>query len=439
MGVISMKKQFKVGVVAVMSMCLLAGCGSVSGTSASLDTTSKKTLSQKEVTLHIVHWNQLGQEVIKKFEKDNPGIKIQFEQFPVDDFIQVIKTRIAAGEVPDILGAQETDFQNYIKQGIFMDLTEENFLENYYDLAVEELKDFSGDGKVYAIPTNAFSLGVWVNKDMFKDNGIEIPSNYEELKKVAEAFEAKGIAPFVQGAKDGWPLQQGMYPMFEAQVKNPDVYEKCKTGETKWTDDVIFNAVKEWSNFFAKKGTFLDGTLGLTYEQAYQTFEQGLVPMWPMGSYATEFFKGENSITKDYPFDVDFIPIYTKDNEGKDVIPGTYIGAMYAISATTQNAEAAKTFISWLTQPENAALYAKGNGVLFPVKDMDFASVVPFGNQVAKTTLDNQLVRPFNMTVDAAIESRLSVMLQGLLAGNSVDVEMEEMQKIQERVNAERK
>lgn len=49
-----------------------------------------------------------------------------------------------------------------------MDITSEKFLDNYNDLAIQELKDFSGDGKVYAVPTNAFSLGVWVNKDMFE-------------------------------------------------------------------------------------------------------------------------------------------------------------------------------------------------------------------------------------------------------------------------------
>ncbi len=42
---------------------------------------------KKETTLHIIHWNQLGKNVIEKFEKENTGIKIQLEQFPVDKFI----------------------------------------------------------------------------------------------------------------------------------------------------------------------------------------------------------------------------------------------------------------------------------------------------------------------------------------------------------------
>lgn len=443
-----MKRAICLVLSIIMLVTLITACGSKTEDIKQDTETSnmqqnqeetKKEEQKKEVTLHIIHWNLLGKNVIDKFEKENPGIKIQFEQFPVDKFIQVIKTRIASNELPDILGAQEVDFKNYIKQGIYMDLTNENFLANYLDNVVAELKNFSGDGKVYSVPTNAFSLGIWINKDLFKENGVSIPTNYDELVKAAEDLKAKSIPPFVQGIKDGWPIQQGMYTMFEVQVQNEGVYEKCKTGEQKWTDSPIKDGFVKWGEFFGKKGIFIEGSMGLTYEQAYQTFEQGKAAMWPMGSWATEFMKDKDGNPKKLPFEVDFIPIYSVDSKGEKVIPGTYIGAMYSIAAATKNPAEAKKFFEFLTTPENAAEYAKGNGVIFPVKGIDLEAAIPYGSIVGNTTLENKLVQPFNMTVDAAIESQLTIALQNIVAGKSVEEELAEMQKVQEKANQERK
>ncbi len=395
--------------------------------------------AKEPVTLHIMHWNRLGQNVIDKFEKDNPGIKIQFELFPVDKFIQVIKTRIAADEVPDILGAQEVDFRNYIKQGVYMDLSKEGFLKNYYPGAVAELKDFSGVGKVYSVPTNAFALGLWTNRDLFDKNGIKIPSNAVELADAAAKLKAKGIAPFVQGVKDGWPIQQDMFPLFALQVQKPDYYQKMKTGEHKWTDPEVKAAFQKWAALFDTKGYLIQGSLGLTYEQAYQVFEQGKAAMWPMGSWATEFMKDKDGNAKKLPFKLEFVPFPSNNPGEQRVLPGTYIGAMYAISAHTKHPVEAKKFITWLTKPENAAVYAGGNGVLFPVKGLNFGKVVPYGDVVSKTVFGSKILRPFNMTVDASIEKQLTVALQNIAMGNPVDPELAEMQKVQEIANRERK
>jgi len=430
-----MKKLVSMVVALTMAVGLLSGCGSKQAAS----TASGSSSSKEPVVLHVIHWNDLPQGVIDKFEKENSGIKIQFEKFAVDKFIQVIKTRIAADEVPDILGAQEVDFRNYIKSGVYMDLTNESFMSNFDENAVKELKDFSGDGKVYSIPTNAFSVGLWINKDMFDKNSVNVPTNFDELVQAAEQLKGKGVTPFVQGVKDGWPLQQDMFSMFDVQAKDPNYYEDMKTGKHKWTDSEVKAGFQKWADLFAKKGMLIDGSMGLTYEQAYQTFEQGKVAMWPMGSWGTEFLKDKDGNAKKLPFNVDFISIKSTTASGEKIVPGTYIGAMYSVSAKTKHPQEAKKFIEFLTKPENATIFAKGNGVLFPVKGVDYAKAIPYGDKVAKTTFGDKLVRPFNMTVDASIEQRLTVTLQNILLGSTVDKELGEMQKVQETANKERK
>jgi raffinose/stachyose/melibiose transport system substrate-binding protein len=426
-----MKKILSLLIASTLAVTLLSGCG---GKAASSGT------SGTPVTLHVMHWNTISQKLIDKFEKENPNIKVEFEKYDVDKYEQVIKTRIAADETPDILGASDTDWSNFIKQGIFMDLTKDDFLKYYQDDAIKELKNHSPDGKIYAIPTNAFSLGLWTNRDLFDQNSVKVPTTYPELIQACDQLRAKGVTPFVQGIKDGWPIQQDMYSMFDFQVKNPGYFDKMKTGQTKWTDPGVESAFQSWADLFSKKGNLIDGSMGLTYEQAYQTFQQGKVAMWPMGSWATEFLQDKDGKPIKLPFNLDFVPITSTNDKGQTVIPGTYIGALYAISAKTAHPVEAKKFLEFLSKPENALIYAQGNGVLFPVKGLDYSKVVPYGDKVGKTTFSYTLARPFNMDTDSAVTDKLTSVLQSLaMGGSSVDKQLKDMQNVQDTANQERK
>jgi raffinose/stachyose/melibiose transport system substrate-binding protein len=395
--------------------------------------------SGEVVNLHIMHWNDMPQKVIQKFEEDNPSIKVQFEKFTVDKFMQVIKTRIAAQELPDILGAQENDFPIFMKQGIYLDITNESFLNNFYDSAKEELIAF-GNGKAYAVPTNAWSMGIFVNVDMFKQNDVKVPENYDEIMAAALKFKEKGIYPFVQGLKDSWCVNQMSISQFKLQLEDATFYDRVKTGGAKWTDASMIEAYTQWADMFAAKGMMYEGSMGLTYEQAYQLFEQGKVPMWPMGTWASSLFKDKDGNAKKFNFDMDYIPQYANKPGEEAVNAGTNIGAMYAISASTKNVNEAKKFFEWLTEPANAELLVKESGSLFPIKGIDYATAIPYGDKLVKATFEMKIKAPFDIGVDPAVKAQLTVANQNILAGISdVKKEMEEVQRVQETANQERK
>ena len=108
----------------------------------------------------------------------------------------------------------------------------------------------------------------------------------------AEQFKNKGIPPFVEGVKDGWPVIQTMFPMFELQMSNENVFDNIAVGEAKWNEGEVRDSFHKWSDLFAKEGNLVEGAYDLTYGQAWEHFEQGIVPMWPMGSWANHFIMG---------------------------------------------------------------------------------------------------------------------------------------------------
>ncbi len=427
------KRILATALCALIPLSALFAAGGAEASSA-----SAPAAAEKPVTLHIIHWKTLGQNVIDAFQKENPGIVIQYEQFPVDRFIQVIKTRIAANELPDILGAQEVDFPNYVKEGVYLDLSSEPFYDNYYEGALAELKAFTPDGKLYTLPTDAFMLGFWINKSLFEKNGVKIPTNYDEVVAAAAALKAKGVVPFVQGARDGWPLQQDMMSLFRLQLRRPDFYEKVKTGEAKWTDPDFVDALAIWKKDFADN--LLPNSLGVTYSQAFELFNQQKAAMWPMGSWATEFLKNSDGSPRKFDFDLGFIPLYANKAGEKLVAPGTQIGAMWAISAKSKNIEAAKKFFAFISKPANAAEFMKNGGTIMPIKGVDHGAIVPGANLTTAVMEKIAIARPFNMTCDAAIESKLTAVLQELILGTMTsESAAAALQKVQETANRERK
>ena len=69
--------------------------------------------------------------------------------------------------------------QAFAEAGRLMDLSNEPFVDKVYKNALDAS---SYDGKVYGYPANFEYLGVFYNKELFKQAGIEkLPETREEL------------------------------------------------------------------------------------------------------------------------------------------------------------------------------------------------------------------------------------------------------------------
>ena len=62
-------------------------------------------------------------------------------------------------------------------------------------------------GKVVAVPLETLSWGYLYNKDIFKEQGLEVPTTLTEMKAVVEKLKAAGITPFELSYKEAWVPQ----------------------------------------------------------------------------------------------------------------------------------------------------------------------------------------------------------------------------------------
>ena len=130
---------------------------------------------------------KLIDELIKVFEEQNPGIKVEHITFPYDSFNEQVAAAVAAGQGPDVLNIFYGWLPMYLKEGFLQPLPEEYFsveeIENRFIPMVNAVKV---DGRYWALPTAVRSLALFYNVDHFKEEGFDgPPATWDELLEMA--------------------------------------------------------------------------------------------------------------------------------------------------------------------------------------------------------------------------------------------------------------
>jgi multiple sugar transport system substrate-binding protein len=126
---------------------------------------------------------------VASYNKSNKdGITIKLDIEPNASATDILKTQIAAGNAPDIIGPVGVKGRNGF-EGLFLDLTQE-IAKNNYDLKAfpDTLVKFfaqGGDGQV-GLPYVIYPGYIWYNKDAFAKAGLpNLPA------KVGEQYQGK--------------------------------------------------------------------------------------------------------------------------------------------------------------------------------------------------------------------------------------------------------
>ncbi len=118
--------------------------------------------------------NQLASDI----EKRHPGLHIEVDNIPYNEYQEKITTQMAAGNAPDIVYVEVNNFVDLYLRGVFEDLTpycqkDGLDLKGYYPGV---LGRFSPGGKVYAIPQDTAPSGLmYYNRKFFREAGLPYP------------------------------------------------------------------------------------------------------------------------------------------------------------------------------------------------------------------------------------------------------------------------
>jgi glucose/mannose transport system substrate-binding protein len=120
----------------------------------------------------------------------------------------IIISRIMGGNPPCATQFNPgKDADDLIDAGLMTDLTELAVKEGWADFVYPK-SQYDGcvrDGKVWCVPVNVHSaIWMWVNKHVYEDNGVAVPTTWDEVVATAPQLREKGVIPI--SLAQGWPV-----------------------------------------------------------------------------------------------------------------------------------------------------------------------------------------------------------------------------------------
>ncbi len=223
---------------------------------------------------------QFWQEAFGEIEKANPDIKIEKVLAPGQDQVQWLKTKLAAGDFPDIITYGAADFA--AMEDVLAEAPQD-LLSNF-----EEPSLLKNGGKNLVIPyAKQYKAQAYYNKKMFADAGIAgEPKTWAELVAACEKLKAAGLTPLIS-CKDNWYVG---FPYVTAVAwadvtdAKPTYLGDIRTGAAKWNDPILAASLKRWQDLVTA-GYYHKGSMSLAYTQMVDEFFKGGSAMVFNGSW----------------------------------------------------------------------------------------------------------------------------------------------------------
>ncbi len=388
-----MKKTFLV-VVLLVGALMFAFCNGDSEdvtltTTASAYEVPAEGYDGSEVTLRFYHTmgtnlSTVLDEYIAEFNKLYPNIHIEWTAVgSYDDVRDQISTEITVSNQPNIAYCYPDHVARYNLAGVvatldnFIDsdlvvtradgttevlgLTEEqkaDFIEGYYN----EGRQF-GDGLMYTLPLSKSTEVLYYNKTFFEENGIEVPTTWEEMEAVCAKI--KEIDP--TSIPLGYDSEANWFITMCEQLDSP--YTSATGDHYLFDNEANKNFVKMFRSWY-DKGYLTTQTLYGAYTSGLFTSTTSPKSYMSIGSSAGATYQRPSKVDGEYPFEVGIASIPQVSQSNRKVISQ---GPSLVIFSKTnaQEVVASWIFVKYLTTTvEFQAAFAMASGYVPVLKSV---------------------------------------------------------------------
>ena len=243
------------------------------------------------------------EKIEERFNETHDDIHLTIES--PNEAVTILKTRFIREDYPDIVGiGGDMNYSNFLDAGLFEDLSDLDVLKEtkqaYLDME-EELKLIPTEGS-YALPYAANAAGILYNKDMFEENGWEVPTTIDEFMKICEDASSKGIQPLSVDGVDKFYFTR-LWGGYATSKLGTDALVKANAGELSWSDDA-FKEAYQWVADLNDKGYMGAGVTTVDSATMNAVFLSGGAAMEYNGSWFASNLNNEeeNSLGEDVGF-----------------------------------------------------------------------------------------------------------------------------------------
>ena len=300
----TLHRLFSVLMVLVMAVSLLTGCGTK---------TAENVEKQEDAqTIQVYLWStSLYENYAPYIQSQLPDVNIEFIVGNNDlDFYKFLQEN---GGLPDIITCCRFSLHDAapLKDSL-MNLALTNEAGAVYNTYLNSFKN--EDGSVNWLPVCADAHGFVVNRSLFEQYDIPLPTDYESFVSACQAFEKVGIRGFTADYTYDYTCMETLQGLSAAELTTTDgrkwrtAYSDPASTERVGLDDTV------WPGAFERMAQFIQDThltaddLALNYDDVIGMFRNGEVAMYFGSSAGVKMFQDEG-------IDTIFLPFFSQNGE----------------------------------------------------------------------------------------------------------------------------
>ena len=300
----TLHRLFSVLMALVMAVSLLTGCGTK---------TAENVEKQEDAqTIQVYLWSTSLYETYAPYiQSQLPDVNIEFIVGNNDlDFYKFLQEN---GGLPDIITCCRFSLHDAapLKDSL-MNLALTNEAGAVYNTYLNSFKN--EDGSVNWLPVCADAHGFVVNRSLFEQYGIPLPTDYESFVSACQAFEKVGIRGFTADYTYDYTCMETLQGLSAAELTTTDgrkwrtAYSDPASTERVGLDDTV------WPGAFERMAQFIQDThltaddLALNYDDVTGMFRNGEAAMYFGSSAGVKMFQDEG-------IDTIFLPFFSQNGE----------------------------------------------------------------------------------------------------------------------------
>lgn len=279
----------------------LAAC-SGSGSGGSSDGADAKTLTIWHYENEDSAMGQAWAKAIDIFEEEHPGVEVKVEKQTFEQIQKNAKIVLTGNDVPDVMEYNKGNATagQLAAQGLIAPLTDaaekygwgDKLSGSLQTTATYDENGLMGSGDWYGVPNYGEFVGVYYNKDMFAQYGVQVPTTLDELEAAMKTFKDAGVTPLAEAGAE-YPMGQLWYELVLANADRDfvDQYQLFQ-GDVDFHGPEMTQATETLDQWI-KDGYVASDSAALTAEDMGVSFINGTYPMmvsgsWWFGRLATE-------------------------------------------------------------------------------------------------------------------------------------------------------
>ena len=287
-------KLLAVLLVMVTAISLLSGCG------------GKSAEKEDAETITVYLWStKLYEKYAPYIQKQLPDINVEFVVGNNDlDFYRFLDENEG---LPDIITCCRFSLHDAspLKDSL-MDLSTTNAAGAVYDTYLNNFRN--EDGSVNWLPVCADAHGFVVNKDLFEEYDIPLPTDYDSFVSACQAFDDEGIRGFTADYFYDYTCMETLQGLSASELSSVDgrkwrtTYSDPDNTKREGLDSTVWPAAFERMEQFIRDIGLSQDDLDLNYDDIVEMYQNGKLAMYFGSSSGVKMFQDQGIQTIFLPF-----------------------------------------------------------------------------------------------------------------------------------------